>query len=316
MIAPIYFYYPNKLPESIDYKSGLDCWILKTYLILKENNKRLNISIGNSIPEEGIILFHKGFFPKNCIPKKTQLFVCIQADYGRYKFAQCHIMQNPAGMNNFSFSKKSFIEEKFFSFARNSFIPHWNQDNIIPRLASRGNKFENVCFFGVLQNFPQELLDANFVNKLSKEGIVLKVITDSNQWNDYSEADCVLAIRDFKDKPHFNKPSSKIINGYLAEVPVISGKESSALYLKKKVKINLPIVTSPDECFETIVKLREEYETRLAEIKKDNKKLGAYHNNEIVLEWEKLLVELQKNYKKWQKSSELTKKIFFQFCRI
>ena len=32
MRAPIYFYYPNSLPKSVDYKSGLDCWILKTYL--------------------------------------------------------------------------------------------------------------------------------------------------------------------------------------------------------------------------------------------------------------------------------------------
>ena len=62
------------------------------------------------------------------------------------------------------------------------------------------------------QNFPKELTEANFKNKLADHGIELKVITDSELWNDYTETDCVLAIRDFSDKPHFNKPFSKIIN--------------------------------------------------------------------------------------------------------
>ena len=316
MSVPIYFYYPNEITNTINYKIGADCWILKTYLILKKNNKELNISIGNSIPEKGIIIFHKGFFSDEIYPAKNQLFVCIQADYGRHKYAQCHIMQNPAGLNNFKFSKKSFFEENIFSFTENFSLALWNQINIISRNFSREEIFKNVCFYGVKQNFPKELLDATFVDKLSKEGIVLKVITDENQWNDYSEADCVLAIRDFNNKPHFNKPFSKIINGYLAGVPVISGNESSAVYLKKKAKINLPIVTSPDECFEAIIKLRREYVSRLAEVKEDNKKLYIYHDGEIVLEWNKLLEELQHNYKMWQKSSEFTKKIFFQFCKI
>jgi len=316
MSAPIYFYYPHPLPESIDYKSGLDCWILKTYLKLKQSNSALNISIGNLIPDEGIILFHKGFFPKNCIPTSTQLFVCVQADYGRYKFAQCHIMQNPAGLNNFSFSKKSYFEELIFPFSKNVFIAHWNQDNIISRMDTRANTFKNVSFYGVSQNFPQELLDHKFSNKLSKEGISLQIITDSNQWDDYSQTDCILAIRDFNNMPHFNKPFSKIINGYLAGVPVIAGNETSALYLKKKAKINLPIVTSPEACFDAILKLRSEYVSRLAEVKKDNKKLGAYHDVEIVLQWQKKLEALQQHYKLWQKSSASTKKIFFQFCKI
>ena len=316
MRAPIYFYYPNSLPKSVDYKSGLDCWILKTYLILKENNSNLNISIGNLIPDKGIILFHKGFFPKNKIPNKSQLFVCIQADYGRYKYAQCHIMQNPAGLNNFSFSKKSYLEELLFSFSKSSFIAHWNQDNIMSRLVSRANTFKNVCFYGVTQNFPKELLDVNFKNKLADYGIELKVITDSELWNDYAEADCVLAIRDFDNKPHYNKPSSKIINSYIAGVPVISGVETSAVYLKNKVKINLPIVTSSDECFEAILKMKNEYESKLTEVKTDNTKLNLYHDDCIVLEWEKLLEGLQQNYRMWQRSSALTKKIFFQFCKF
>ena len=316
MNTPIYFYYPNNFSEIIDYKSGLDCWILKTYIILKKNKTKWNISIGNSIPEEGIVIFHKGFFPKNTIPTKNQLFVCIQADYGRYKYAQCHILQNPAGLNNFKFSKKSYFEQKLFPFVKNNFVPHWNQDNIISRDKSRGLLFENVCFYGVPQNFPKEIMNQDFKDKLSNEGIVLKIIKDSAKWNDYSQTDCVLAIRDFNSKSHFNKPFSKIINGYLAGVPVIAGNESSAIYLKNKLKIDMPIANSKEECIEAILNLKKKYTYRLEEVQHDNLKLGIYHDDEIVLEWETLIEKLQKNYIKWQNSSVITKKIFYQFCRI
>ena len=316
MKVPIYFYYPNKISNSLDYKSGLDCWILKTYLILKKKNTEFDISIGNTIPEKGIILFHKGFFPKDKIPNKTQLFVCIQADYGRYKHAQCHIMQNPAGINNIVFSKKSFFEELLFRFTKNFFLPHWNQDHIIARDNSRGSTFENVCFYGVTQNFPKELVEEDFALKLSKEGIKLDIITESNQWNDYSQTDCVLAIRDFTNKTHFNKPFSKIINGYLAGVPVIAGNESSAHYLKNKVKINLPIVKSKEECFDAIIALKKEYAKKLIEVQNDNEKLKKFKDKSIEIEWENLLVALEQKYSCWQISSVLTKKIFYKFCRI
>ena len=316
MKTPIYFYYPTNYSNTIDYKSGLDCWILKTYLILLENNTKWNIAIGNSIPEVGIIIFHKGFFPKKTIPSKHQLFVCIQADYGRYKYAQCHILQNPAGLNNFKFSKKSFFEEKLFSFVKNSFVPHWNQDNIISRDKSRGLLFENVCFYGVPQNFPKELLETDFSDTLLNEGITLKIITDSSQWNDYSQADCVLAIRDFNSKSHFNKPFSKIINGYLAGVPVIAGNESSTHYLKNMLNNDMPIVKSKEECFEAIKDLKNKYQKRLDEVQQDNEQLKFFKDTSIVMEWETLMEDLQQKFIVWQKSSIVTKKLFYQFCRI
>jgi hypothetical protein len=316
MSSSIYFYYPNEIPITLDYKSGLDCWILKTFWKLKEYKNDLNIHLVNYVPDEGIIIFHKGFFPKAIVPSNAQLFVCIQADYGRHQYAQYHIAQNPLGVSNFNFSKRSFLEEKLFSFTKSYFIAHWNQNGIIKRNTSRGECFENVCFYGIEPNFPKDLLEPSFREKLKSEGVELKTITDSSQWNDYSETDCVLAIRDFNSKSHFNKPFSKIINGYLAGVPVIAGNESSALYLKNKLKIDMPIVKSKEECFEAIKVLKNEYKKRLNEVQIDNEKLFLFKDNAIVLEWEKLIEELQQKFIFWQKSSTITKKIFYQFCRI
>jgi hypothetical protein len=313
MLTSIYFYYPNEIPITLDYKSGLDCWILKTFWKLKECKSNLKIHLVNSIPDEGIIIFHKGFFPKDIVPSNTQLFVCVQADYGRHQYAQYHIAQNPLGVSNFNFSKRSFLEEKLFSFTKSYFIAHWNQNDIIERNLSRGESFKNVCFYGISQNFPQDLLEPSFKEKLKNEGIDLKIITDSDQWNDYSETDCVLAIRDFENKPHYNKPFSKIINSYIAGVPVIAGNESSSLYLKNILEINIPIVKNSEECFIAVKQVKENYSSCLKNVKIEKEKLKKFQDDFILLSWENLLQEMQQNYKLWKDSGSLTKNIYLKY---
>lgn len=310
--VPVYFYYPQAIPAQVNSKSGLDCWILKTYQILKATKSELEIHLVDYIPNHGIIIFHKGFFPKEIRPTGSQLFVCAQADYGRHKYAQCHIAQNPYGVSNFRFSKRSFLEEKLFSFAQNYFVAHWNQDEIIKRNSKRGNTFQNVCFYGVTQNFPSELLNSDFKEQLKSENIELHIITDSEKWNDYSETDCVLAIRDFSGKPHYNKPFSKIINSYIAGVPVIAGKESSAVYLKKEKGLHFPIVKSASECYEAILSVKQNYDNERNKVVQDNANLAIFQDEMIVLEWNKILKELQFTFQEWQQSSDLMKKLFYK----
>ncbi len=309
--APIYFYYPNPIPENIDFKSGLDCWILKTYQILKKATSELTIHLVDTVPDSGIVIFHKGFFPSAIVPNASQLFVCVQADYGRYRFAQCHIAQNPYGVSNVRFSRRSFFEENLFSFSKNFFIPHWNQESIIKRNVERKNEFQNVCFYGVPQNFPKELAGPNFKEKLKSEGIELHIITDSEKWNDYSETDCVLAIRDFSGKPHYNKPFSKIINAYAAGVPVISAKESSAIFLKNEKGLQFPIVNSAEECFNEILNLRDDYEKKIQLVLEKNKTLAIFHDEQIVLDWIAFLMNIQLVYLDWQRSPRYIKKLFY-----
>ena len=311
--VPIYFYYPNIIPLQVDYKSGLDCWVLKTFWKLKESKSNLNIHLVNYIPNEGIIIFHKGFFPQNIKPSINQLLVCVQADYGRYKYAQCHIAQNPLGVSNFKFSKRSYIEEKFFAFSQNFFVAHWNQDKIIRRNSLRDSVLKNLCFYGINKNFPSDLWSPNFKEQLKNEKIELHMITDSTQWNDYSTADCVLAIRDFSNKPHYNKPFSKIINSYLAGVPVIAGNESSAIFLNKEIGIRFPIVRNSEECLNAIKSIKRDYANQLNNVIVDAVKLNPYYDERITEDWNTLFLTLQGTYLKWKNSHKLIRKIYFQF---
>lgn len=313
--TPIFFYYPKQVSEPYYFVMGLENWVLKTYLNLKKSNENLDVHLVNYIPEEGILIFHSGHFPKNIRPTEKQLFVCVQADYSRHRYAQIHVLQNPKGVRNFKFSKKSFFEHRFFSFTEDIFMPHWNQDCIIPRNKDRESVFENLCFFGWPQNLSNELFNKEFEKKLLDEGIQIKIM-DSKNWNNYSEADCVIAIRDFKGKSHYNKPFTKIINSYKAGVPVISGYESSALYLKEELGINLPIVNDINDFLDVVVDVKNNYSTYLNSIPRDNVKLKQFQDEEILVKWHQFLKTLQKQYIVWSKSNEFSKRAYFFFREI
>lgn len=316
MDGKIYFYYPGSLPAAPDFKSGLDCWILKTYHMLRNLEKAGPIEITDRIHDSGIFIFHRGFFPSGLRPSLKQYFVCVQADYGRYRFAQYHIHQNPNGPRNFRFSKRSFFEDSLFTFVRNHFIPHWNQENIIKRKRERGLVFENICFMGLEKNLPPQFLAPSFSEKLKSMGLSLQVNTDPRLWNDYSHADCVISVRDLNSKPHYNKPSSKVVNSFLAGVPVISGSESSAIYLKEKLNAPVEIVKSEDEFIQAVLKIKSNYRHYLNAVEQTDRSLSSYHDESIGDEWCNTLSEIRQLSGKWLRSGSFARKFFYFYSSL
>jgi hypothetical protein len=96
-------------------------------------------------------------------------------------------------------------------------------------------------------------------------------------------------------------------------VPVIAGNESSSLYLKNGLGIGISIVTNPDECFNAIKQVKENYLSSLKRIIIDKDKLKEFQDEAIVLSWDKLLREMQQNYQLWRNSSSLAKNIYIKY---
>ena len=99
----------------------------------------------------------------------------------------------------------------------------------------------------------------------------------------------------------------------MAGVPVIAGNESSSLYLKNGLGIGISIVTNPDECFNAIKQVKENYLSSLKRIIIDKDKLKEFQDEAIVLSWDKLLREMQHNYQLWLNSSSLAKNIYIKY---
>ena len=188
------------------------CWIYLTYIRLK--NAGFETTLTHEISGEGIFVALTGNLPPNFLPPKNIYLVGVVADGMLHCGCHFHILQNAAHARRLPFS---------------TYIPHWPQPSLVPRNRERADRFENLCFYGDPLNLAPELRDPTFAAFLKSScGLNLQIV-DSNRWHDYSEADCVMAIREMSRRMFINKPSTKLYNGWLAGVPVIGGRESAFL---------------------------------------------------------------------------------------
>jgi hypothetical protein len=312
----IYFYSPKAVETLEKVKSyedlflqskGLEFWIHSTFFHLKTKQTLFEPILTDNIPEMGIIVFHKSFFTKDLKPNKNQFFICVQADYGRHKFAQMHIVQNPFQINNFRASKKSVIDN-LFNYASTNFISHWPQPGLLLRDLERGYIIENISFFGNKEQIPIEL-----VEYLNSRSINFKAHFDPSTWNNYEQTDIVLAIRSFDQKPHYNKPFSKIVNANLAGCLVIAGAESSAKFYKYNYYPELPIATTIDELIKAIDLIIGNPKDSFDRLRKSQSKIEKFTEDGVLLQWLSILEFAVTKFEDYKKSSNFSKEIFFKY---
>lgn len=290
--------------------SGVENWVKRTYFELnKISNKPFEMILTDEIPNEGIIFFHKGYFKKNLKPSKYQYFVCAQADHGRHKYAQMHIAQNPCQILNFRTNRRTF-SDLLFPFACNKYIPNWRQQNLIPRLTTRGHKVENVYFFGRKINFIDGNVDRLY-NDLKLLGLNLILDYNASNWSNYSNADIVLAIRDFNNHPFYHKPFAKIVNALSANTIVITSSESSTNFFKKKYFHNLPFVNSYDELIHLLKRIKSNPERYFNDVQLIQPFIKQFEDHNNSMNWIKLFELSVDNYKKWHSSSDNIRKLFY-----
>jgi hypothetical protein len=268
-LPPIYFYIPkrywptNGFPKHPDeywdwqntspgkYQWGMYNWTLQTYLFLNAN--RLPCSLVDSLPEEGIVISHKDFLPDHLQLGSKLLLVCIQGDKTKHPYAQLHIVQN----------LKDEVRSARPSLWDSYYIPHWPQSSLIPRNPERGDRFETIAYMGDPVNLAPELHETSFHQELANLGIELKIIGREG-WNDYSNIDAILAVRNFAYRNDYQvKPALKLCNAWHAGVPAILGKEP-AYQAERKSPLDYWEVESLEEVLVAIKSLREDVLLRQA----------------------------------------------------
>lgn len=311
----IFFYIPEKefpsiLPDKKElfwqwhhstefkYYSGKYNWTLQTYLALKSTP--LQCVLTSTLPDAGLIIAHRDFLPFHLKPNFNQFLVCIQADRPVHPYAQVHLVQNP-------------LDEKLLQrnpLWQSQYIPFWSQPGLIPRRQERGARLENVVFLGIRHNLDPQLKSPKWQEQLAKLGLVWKVVPRS-EWNDYSEIDVVIAVRRFDYQGEFlRKPPSKLVNGWLAGVPVIVGQESAyqALYQSEKDYIE---VTSIDETLDALKQLRDDHSLWQEMVENGHRRAQAYTHDTIKAQWQEFLTAIAiPGYLQWQAASQIDKQCF------
>ncbi|NEP02243.1 MAG: glycosyltransferase family 1 protein [Symploca sp. SIO2E9] len=311
-LPPIYFYipqryWPDDIPASADenwkgFGLGINAWTLQTYLRLKADGFPCQLT--NELPTEGIVLIHRNSLrahKTNFQPRPNLLLICLKAELNPYPYAQLHIVQNP-------------LETK--TFKNSYFLPHWPQPALIPRNLARGDRFENIAFFGHQANLLPELMEPSWQEQLKAMNLHWRPIVNrnrwddysniDNRWNDYSEVDAVVAVRSFSRRElylsqnYISKPATKLYNAWLAGVPAILGGES-AYRTQRQSELDYVEVASPAEILSALKRLRDDLAWRLAMVKNGQARAQEIHPSKITALWRNFLEEVAiPNYHRWR----------------
>ena len=307
-LPPIYFYLPQKdwlddMPEQPDvytelYGQGIYIWTLQTYLYLKADGFPCNL-VG-TIPDEGIVIAHRDSLPYELRPTPKVLMVCIKPDRNPHPYAQLQVVQNPQDAKKL---KNSY------------YIPLWRQAGLIPRHPERGDRFENIGYFGISYNLAPELKAASWSKQLEELGLNWEIIP-KNRWYDYSNIDAVVAVRNFQKQNYTQKPATKLYNAWHAGVPAILGKES-AFQSERKSEFDYFEVSSVDDVITVLKHLKDSLQ--LCQKVRENSKVRAkdIEPQNVVRQWRNFLTDVAiVEYERWHGSSPFSKQLYLQSCYL
>jgi hypothetical protein len=190
--------------------ASVQCWIYQTWTRLSKAG--FPAKLVHEMPDTGLVVALAGNLSPHFQPVMTRFLLGVVADGLPHPAADVQILQNAGHAKRL---------------AGSVYMPHWTQPDLLPRDPSRGDRFEEIRFFGDEPNLCNDLQDPAFRADLQRELGLQLVTTPASAWHDYRTTDCSFAIRSFDGKRHDHKPASKLANAWLANVPFVGGSDSA-----------------------------------------------------------------------------------------
>jgi hypothetical protein len=256
-------------------------WTLRTCLQLRDTGVACKLC--HTLPNGGIVVAHRDFFPDDARPGPELLMVCIIADRlqpglnGLHPFAQFALLQNP---------RDRMITEPDLLWPA-SFMPFWPQPGLIPRDPARGDTFENIAYFGWPQNLQDSLNESAWRQRLADLGLRWRIVPRW-QWHDYSEVDAIVAIRSFSGRDFGYKPATKLYNAWHARVPSVIGVES-AFQAERRSDLDYIEARSFDAAVNALRTLRDDIALRHAMIVNGKSRAAESSPAELAKLWASFL---------------------------
>lgn len=292
--------FPLKVPlANLPFHS----WIYQTWLLLTEAG--IECKLCTEIPQEGILIalnlsLDRSFGTHPPLPEDV-FFVDIVTQLRTHPAAHFHLVQNKVHAQWLPHSQ---------------FVPHWPQPHLLPRDVARENRFENICFFGQLSQCAEELQTAEWAQQVRHQLGAYVDVRRTDRWHYYSDADVVVAIRDFSRSRHFQKPATKLYNAWLAGVPFIGGRDAAYAAEGCPGK-NYLVATSPKELLTHLKRLREEESFRQELIHHGFLAAATISQEATFGLWKKLVQEtLPSLAAQWQQQSAKKRSSFLKKQRL
>lgn len=216
--------------------SGRDTWILGTWARLRRWG--FPVRLANTFESGKLCVAHRDDVATRSRPWDC-FVVSVRADRDRTFHCHLEVVQSPANLESRSCH----------------YIPHWPMPDLHPRNPSRGNHVARVGYFGLERNLAARFRAPDFRDRLSERGVTLVIRDDPARWNDYSDIDLVLAVRDGTPDFLASKPATKLFNAWLAGCPALVGAEPA--YRHHAVDdLSLLAVSSPEELLGAVDRYR------------------------------------------------------------
>ncbi len=222
VLPPIRFYLPDAIPPDMPsspevywtgflgrMRSGVYAWVVQTYQRLRAAGFPCEIT--HTLPADGILVAHRKSIPRDYVPPRGVLFVCLRADATFHPYAHLHVVLNRLALSGWYPSV---------------YMPHWPQAGLLPRDPGRGDRWENAAFFGDPGCLADEMRGPVWDGILRELELSWHFV-GPEKWHDFREVDVVVAVRGFDRHRHGNKPPTKLFNAWHAGVPAVLGRESA-----------------------------------------------------------------------------------------
>jgi hypothetical protein len=193
-------------PDKPPLRGAQWSWIFQTFLYMKQAG--LDVALVEK-PVPGAICVAHFVTTKNKIWAPDSFVVGVRADQSPLRMREIEVVQSPANLGG----KDVFL------------IQHWPQPRLIPRDSTRGDRIERISYFGGKGGFSSEFCQPSFVKALEDLGVDLDICYDTTKWNDYSQTDLILAIRNMHPLLLETKPATKLINTWKAGCVALLGNE-------------------------------------------------------------------------------------------
>jgi hypothetical protein len=294
-----YYPYPDEVSElsnvrlndyefwSHEGKERRRAWILQTYLWLRREG--YSVLLSGELPKKGIVVLLvepeivERFQNQFSKAHRSLFILTVRADIIGFRplIGDADVVQNGR-----------FADEK-----RVFFVPHWPQPGIIRRDPERGARIENIVFKGGFGSLHEDFHSSRWYDYLDSRSLNFEIASAETEgkiprWHDYSKADLTLAVRPpFGDGGlRCEKPASKLVNSWHAEVPALLGPEYAYRELRKS-DLDYIEVCDVDEAMRAIDFLRANRERYLAMVEQGRQRAREFTHEQITKRWAEMLFD-------------------------
>jgi len=245
-------------------------WCVFTWMYLKEQGENVVLS-DRYVPGHICVTSYDGVdLPGD--PRKSYVVVC-QHDRPRTGVGDRVVVQNQYGVQNRRFH----------------FIPHWPQPNIIRRSPKRQHSVSRIQYHGRIENLGQGYRSPAFRQELERRELTLVTGPSDREakflsWNDYSQSDVILAVREDTLANIRRKPASKLVNAWIAEVPAIIGVEPGPRELRRS-ELDYIEVANPQEALMALDRLKTDPDLYTAMVENGKQRSVEFSKNSLVCRW-------------------------------